>query len=156
MRLLAIRDNIHFLSHVVDMCTYETITNSNRHLALPDQRQRPFRQLCVSNLQIVFTTNSLILAIEIAVEMANKPPILHFCMLLGANRLTAYLDHFWSSAVFNWCRAIYVLRWRRPLNLPYCTFASYWEPNNSREWTQSSLRPFLGHGGHPPFSTGVV
>ena len=70
--------------------------------------------------------------------------------------LTAYLDHFWSSAVFNWCRAIYVLRWKWPQNLPYCTFASYWEPTNSREWTRSPLRPFLGHGGRPPFSTGVV
>ena len=70
--------------------------------------------------------------------------------------LTAYLDHFWSSAVFNWCRAIYVLRWKWPPNLPYCTFASYWEPTNSREWTRSPLRPFLGYGGRTPFSTGVV
>ena len=69
--------------------------------------------------------------------------------------LTAYLDLFWSSALFNWCRAIYVLRWKWPLNLPYCTFASYRESTNSREWTQSPLRPFLGHGCRLPFSTGV-
>ena len=70
--------------------------------------------------------------------------------------LAAYLDHFWSSAVFNWCRAMYVLRWKWPPNLPYCFFASYWEYNYTREWTRSLIRPFLGHGGRLPFSTGVL
>ena len=70
--------------------------------------------------------------------------------------LTAYLYQFWSSAVFNWCRAIYVMQWKWPPNLLYCIFASYWEPNYTREWTRSLFRPFLGHGGRLPFSTGVA
>ena len=98
--------------------------------------------------------------LRIAVEMAVKPSILYFCKLLGAY-LYQRVDSQPISTIsglppFSTGVAIYVLRWKWPPNLPYCSFASYLESNHTREWTRSLIRPFLGHGCRLLFSTGVL